>query len=397
MITKTKTLTDLNNFYKFMNADPLSFNGMYLSCLPTTNTLCGDEDIWSQYEMPLSREKLAELVKIAEFEVEDALGTPVSPKWIKEEINIPKAWFNEQTSIPLSKLIFKTKKHNIIRFGQQRLEKIISSVEITYKDLDEDGFNESAEITFQLPEDEQLSDIKLYFYDTNYEITGFIITSYDEDSRQVIVNIDSWLLVKPELYFKRFFNNTGTAIDACNSDNFVEFIDIWVDSVDICKPSIEFVYNEFHQCNGSCQENKQPGCAVVVDKCVGTFKVNLQSYDEETGCVIDKTVSMCSKPNKIIVYYQAGCYDNDALCSQLEDIVFKLVAARYPYPNCDCKCVQSVLQSLAQNTSLYVKDEKILYRYPSSVMVNANFGTAVGEIEASIGINRLLEEFCNYF
>jgi len=110
---------------------------------------------------------------------------------------------------------------------------------------------------------------------------------------------------------------------------------------------------------------------------------------------------MCSTPTKIIVYYQSGCFDSDcqneySICKELEDIVFKIIAARYPYPTCDCKCIQSVLKTMAQQTSFIIKDEGIIYRYNAKVMSNAVFGTAVGEIEASMALLRIMERFCNY-
>ena len=400
MITQTKTAVDLNNFYKFLNSDPLTFNGMYLSCIDTGDSLCGDGDIWSHYNMPLSREKLSQLVLTAELEVEEFLGTPVKARWIKEEIEIPTTWFNNNLSIPITEMTFKTSKRFIKRFGQQRLEKIISNVEITYIDLDEDGFNESAEITFELPENEELCDVRLYFLDTEYELRGFTIKSYDEDSRDVVITIDSWLLIKPNLYLKRDFLRNSPALDGCNQENYVEFLDVWVDAVDTCKPSIEFVFNESHNCNGSCVDSKQPGCARIINSCEGTFKVNTQAYDEN-DCVTDGSFSICGRPKKIIVYYQAGCFSTDcqdeySICKVIEDIVFKITAARYPYPTCDCKCIQSVLKTMAQQTSFIIKNEGIIYRYNSKVMENAVFGTAVGEIEASMQLYRIMESFCNY-
>lgn len=94
MITKTKTLSNLNNFYNFMNSDPLSFNGMYLSCVEDANTLCGEDEIWDAFNFPLSREKLAQLALKAELDIESVIGTPVKPKWVKEEIEMPSTWFN---------------------------------------------------------------------------------------------------------------------------------------------------------------------------------------------------------------------------------------------------------------------------------------------------------------
>lgn len=400
MLTRTKPLTDLNNFYKFLNSDPLTFNGMYLSCVDTGDTLCGDGDIWSNYEMPLSREKLAQLAITAEVEIAELLGTPVKPQWIKEELEVPKSWFSNTVSIPIADMVFKTSKRFIKRFGQQRLEKIVSNVEVTYFDEDEDGFNELAEITFELPENEELCDIKLYFYDTNFELTGFTIKSYDTDLRNVTITIDSWLLIKPELYLKRAFIRNTPAVDGCNNENFAEALDVWIDTVDVCKPSVEFVFNDNHRCNGSCEESKQPGCATILNSCEGTFKVNSQRYDDD-GCVTSGYTAMCSTPTKIIVYYQSGCLDNDcqneySICKELEDIVFKIIAARYPYPTCDCKCIQSVLKTMAQQTSFIIKDEGIIYRYNSKVMSNAVFGTAVGEIEASMALLRIMERFCSY-
>lgn len=402
MITKTKTLTDLNNFYKFMNTDPLSFNGMYLSCVQDVNTLCGDDEIWDSFNFPLSREKLAQITQKAELDVSAVLGTSIKPKWVREEIEIPSTWFNNKLSKRIEDILFRTGYTFIKRFGQQRLEKIVESVEVIYSDADGDEFNEQATLNFTLPENEELCDIKLYFYDTNYEITGFKIISFDEDTRNVQIKIDSWLLVKPELYINRTFQRNSPAIDGCNTDNFTEYIDIWINGIDTCKPSVEFIIDENHNCNGTCTDAKQPGCAKAINKCEGTFKVIPQAYDED-GCVTGGSSTFCGRITKLIVYYEAGCYSNDCefcsdecFCSDLEDIIFKIVAARYPYPTCDCKCIQSVLKTYAQQTSLIVKNEGRTFRYSDRYMDNAIFGTAVGEIEAAIALLNIREKFCSY-
>jgi len=51
---------------------------------------------------------------------------------------------------------------------------------------------------------------------------------------------------------------------------------------------------------------------------------------------------------------------------------------------------------MAQQTSFIIKDEGIIYRYNAKVMSNVVFGTAVGEIEASMALLRIMERFCNY-
>lgn len=402
MITKTKTATDLNNFYKFLNIDPLSFNGMYLSCMQQ-DSLCGDDSIWTAYDMPLSREKLAELVRMAEQNIETELGTPVKAKWIREEIEIPSVWFNSKIKKPVWDILFQASKRFIKRVGQQRLERILEDVGISFTDEDNDGFDELATITFTLPVDEQVCDIKLYFPDTEHEITGFEILSYDEETRETVVVIDSWLLVKPELYFKRSFIRNSPAIDGCSDDSFVLTVDIWIDAVDTCKPSVEIVYPDGHICNGICTDSKQPGCMTVVNSCEGTFKVVPQSYDDD-GCVQAGSALICGLPTKIIVYYQAGCHTTSCLdscndscfCADLEDIVFKLAASRYPYPNCDCPCISSVLKTYSQQTSLIVRNEGRTFRYSDKYTDQAIFGTTVGEIEAAIALNNIKDKFCNY-
>lgn len=402
---RTKTLTNTNNFYIFFNGDPIAFNGMYLSCISLPASICGDEDIWEQHEMPLSREKLAQLVLQAENDVASVLGTFVKPKWVTEEIEVPTSWHGRtKLGIPLADITFKTKHRYIRRFGQQDLKKIVEAVALTYVDRDGDGYDEVATFSFTLPEDSNLCDIKLYFPNTTYEIGTANVISYDVETRVANYEIDSWLLVKPELYINRKFAKTETAIDACDSDNFVLTIDIWEDALDTCKPAVEFVYDE-HTCTTNCRENRQPGCAKILDKCEGKFKVSAQRYDDD-GCVADGvTCAVCSVPKKIIVHYQAGCHsdsclpgqcDTDCFCNELEWIVFKLAASNLPYPTCDCGCIQSVLRTMQQETSLVVKREERVLNYPGWMKNEAIFGTSVGKIEAAIDLLRVAEKFCNY-
>lgn len=402
----TKTLTDVNNFYKFFYGDPLSFNGLYPNCVPSQPTLCGDDDIWTQYDFGLSRDILAKLVLQAENNVASALGTFVKPKWVREEIEIPANWFNpSQRGKPINQMIFTTKYSYIKRFGQQSLSKILDGVEITYQDDDNDSFFETALSIFTLPENSNLCDLKFYFHNTRHEIGKPNLISYDEDTREVILSFDIWLLVKPELYINRTFRKTDSAIDACDIDNFITEFDVWEDTVDTCKPSVEFIYDETHSCSTGCKENKQPGCAISVDACEGRFKVNPQSYDED-GCVIDgKYCGICSIPKKIVVYYQAGCHSNscgigdcdtECFCTELEWIVFKLAASYFPVANCDCPCFSNVLKAMQQETSLIIKTEERIYNYPSWVRNEAIFGTAVGQIEAALDLLRIQEKFCNF-
>jgi len=404
MITKIKTLTNLNNFYRFINSDPLSFNGIYLSCVNDSNTLCGEDEIWDSHQFPLSREKLAEITQRVEAEVSNILGTHVKPKWVREEIDVPANWFNNKTHKRIEDIIFRTHNTFIKRAGQQRLERVVESVEITYSDSDGDGFNEQAVINFTLPENENLCDVKLFFQDSQNEITGFNIVSFDTNTREVRITIDAWLLIKPELYINRTFIKNSPAIDGCDSNNFVEFIDIWINGIDPCKPSIELVIDESHTCNGSCTDSIQPACMKIQNKCEGTFTIIPQAYDEEDGCVTNKTNTLCGRIVKIIAYYEVGCFstncdglcNDDCFCSDLEDIIFKIVAARYPYPTCDCKCIQSVLKTYSQQTSLIVKSEGRTFRYNDRYMDNAILGTTVGEIEAAIALLNIREKFCSY-
>lgn len=395
MLTRIKTLVNLNNYYKFLSSDPLTFNGIYLSCVDTGASLCGDEDIWSAYEMPLSRERLAQLVHDAEIDVQNALGTPVGLTWIREEIEIPKVWFNNKRSINITDMTFRTKFSNVKRFGQAKLQKILPSEQVVLSDDDNDGFTETGTLIFTLPEGYDYCDIKLYFKDTNYELQGFEITKYDSEIREVTIHIDGWLLVNPELYIKRGFNRNIPAIDGCQIDNFIDLLDIYIDTVDSCKPMVEFVSSDTTRCSNSCEQTKQPGCATVIDGCNGTFSVNFQTYDED-GCVIAGNPCSCCTPDKIIVYYQAGCDITCNDCSDIEDIVFKLATSRYPKPTCDCKCFTSVMLDLAQQTSFIVKNEGFLVRYNQVYMENAIFGSRVGEIEASIALQRIKEKYCNY-
>lgn len=380
MIANTKTLTNINNFYNFLNSDPLSFNGLYLSCTPSVDSICGDDEIWLQYAMPLSREKLAQVIKQAEDAVATELGTFVGLKWISEIIDIPTNFFyNRSNGRPLNEITFKTKYKFVRRFGQQKNEKI-TTVTLTYHDDDGDGFSEYATASFTLPSGKNLCDTKLFYKDTNHELGLANTTDFNEITRLVSLKIDGWLLVKPNLYLTR----SNTAFDGCDESNFVTEIDIYNDGVDSEKPQAELFYDTT-TCNAGCDESSVTACVKLIDGCNGIFSISPDT-------------TFCGRATKVKVYYQAGCFDceDNAFCSTLENIVFKLAASYLPYPTCDCKCVQSVLMTMQQQTSLFVKAEGRAFNFPSWYKENSIFGTTVGAIEAAIDLLRVKEIFCQY-
>lgn len=399
-VTKIKTLTDINNFYTFFGGNPLYFNGLYPNCI-STPSLCGDGDIWEQYNLPLSRERLAQAIKNSENKVAEVIGTFVRPNWVSEEIDIPLHWSNKGT-IPLQDITFQSKYSFIKRFGQKKLTKIIPNASVEYYDRDGDGFEEVAELTITVPENVNICDLKFYHKDTAYELGKPRLIVYDSETGNADYEIDSWLLVRPELYINQTFSAIN-AINACDSANFVTAIDVYEEAADLCKPQVEILY-EKASCTANCEYDRQPACAKMVNSCEGRFKISPQGYDED-GCVTNSSSSFCGTASKIIVHYQAGCHstvclpgdcDTDCFCKELETIVFKLAASELPYPTCDCSCIQSILQMYQQQTSLIVKAENRVFNYPGWIKDEAIFGTTVGQIEAAMELLLLAEKFCKY-
>lgn len=406
-VTQTKSPIPLEWFARFINIDPLLFNGIDIShCAPYDyRPLCNFYwGQWNQGKEMYNREQLAECICSAYERVSNYLGVRPTLQWECEEIELQANWFTQQPpGTYIENMTFKTKWSHVKEFGQRKLA-YIQTVTLEYMFSGDDQFSEEAFFTIVVPDDIDVCDIHAYFQGGTYEIEPIELISYDECSREAKFRIDSWNLVRPELYIRRSWKEECPV--KCTLDNFVTQIDVYSDSPDLCKPQVEILYPENHSCKKSCRDNVQPACVRIIDHCNGYFKIVPQTFDEN-GCVTEgQPCACCGCPYKIRIWYRAGCSSDckgncktDCYCKELINAVNLLATVCLDeYPNCECGCISQNIQKWQVQTSLIPKNGD-RWNLPASLRneMATGFGTKVGEIEALLRLNQILasEQFCS--
>lgn len=401
-ISKTQTPICLNGFAEFANIDPLLFNCIDISsCVHNYQANC--EHFWTQWKSRemYNQEDLAECLCFAYERVKQFTGISPTLEWQCEEIEIESNWFtNVPPGIHIANMTFRTDYGMIKEFGQRLFEKL-DTVDLIYVDNDGDTFNEEAVLRYTVPDDVPICDLKIYHTGTDYEICPIEIVLFEEKSRVIEIKIDAWNLIKPEKYMTRSWLPIRGFI-ACDEENFVLDVDIYKDTVDPCKPQIEIIYPDNHQCGNSCRDNIQPACVRLIDKCNGYFQIVPQKFDCD-GCVIEgDPCNMCACPYKIKIHYRAGCHsdtctgqcDDNCRCKMLHRAVYMLASVCLPSYSCNCECMDGEIQQWQQNTSLVSTDSKARWNIPASLKNNIQLGLTWGELSAQMLLDQIGEEFC---
>lgn len=389
--TSIYTKTNINDFADWMQINPLSFNNIDLSnCLEDYDSVC---KFWNQYVYNnsafISRESLAQALKIAEGIVESQIETFVKPTFVtNEEHSIP-LYFNKSiTAIQnIKSLYFVTNYKNIISFGQRR-NIDIGLQEINRSDEDADGIEETVTVIISLPEANMQNGIHIYhpdhINDSRYEYR-YTILNYDADDFVLTIKINFYETLLLEHIFTTQFGKIF-AIDGCIEDTlFVDSVYAVFSDVSDCLPHGEIVYVD-STCKENCEEKTIAFCTKIVDKAQGIFQIIPQNVDEETGCLIENSLPcITGKPVRIRVNYYSGT--NDDLIQQA---VFNLTAAMLALYLCDCDCLSPILHYLQQDTAIKTKDNS--FQYPFDIMSNP-FGTRIGQIEAWKLIQKYLDTY----
>ena len=404
-VTNTRVPFPLEYFMDTMNIDPLLFNGIDISqCIYQNDSYCNF--FWDQYNsgrQMYNREQLAQCLCSAFDRVSQYIGVKPVLTWECDTIEVPNNWFtNSQLGVNVSNLMLRTNWNMVKDFGQRLLTKL-ETTNLTYNAVGDDNFSEEATFTITLPESLETCDIKAYFTDTDFEIEPIYLVSFDEETREAIYKINSWNLLNPDLYIKRSWKNNVPY--SCDISNFVTEIDVYSETIDICKPQAMIIYKDSHTCTNACTDNEQPACVRLIDNCNGYFGITPQKYNDE-GCVINGyDCNICSIPYKVKVWYRAGCFkpcnekcDSYCYCRNLIDTVSILAACCLDeYPNCECACMSMTIQKWQAQTSLIPKTGD-RWNLPASIRneLGSGFGTKVGEIEVILRLNQMLasENLC---
>ena len=398
----------IDGFREFLKQDPITFNQLYLGCCPEYNSPCSDDGTWgihSQFGFYYSHAEVYDCLCAAFDKVARFTNIYPTLQWTCDEtIEIARNWnSNLRPGIRLEDMVFKTQWSMVKDWGARRNEKL-GTANVIYVDDEGDGFSETAYVEFDLTgHNVELCDLYLSYTHDNFKICPIKIESFDSVTNIVRFRIDSWHLVKPELYKPHW--KESKLIDACKIENLMENVDIYVDGIDTCKPAGVIEFEDLGNCRPSCDTVKVPFCVRPLDECQGLFKITLLAWDEN-GCAVPGTqcIEPCLRPVRMKVNYRSGC-GHDCLgncgefcnCTILHTAVYMIASSCLSVRSECCECVQEELRRWQREPFIITAGNE-RFNLPASIRndpSNMSFGMTLGDIQAAVTLNQFLENFCD--
>jgi hypothetical protein len=377
-INSNQITSSINGFATFFGLNPFYFNFLDPSCLYPVTDIC--LEFWSQntYNSTngLSIELLSQLLYEAELEIMTYYGLSLGAWIVNERHNYPIELRHGNYIVPyIHDVVFKT-KYKIDYFGQRKFTPV-ATTNLTYVDNDSDTYSEAARITYTIPTGKSIEDIKFYYPnhlgESNYEIKDYRLISLTNDV--AVFEFDAWNLVSLSTLTSTKFKNTK-AHSLCNPAIYLSTIGIGFEEKDSCLPDIKLFYKE-DACIINCDYDNVPACGIKVSD--NLFKLALQSYDTETGCVIIDTpteIDLCQRIDYIEVNYHTSS-DNSYL---LQHAIYYLAASRFPLQNCQCDCIKNIFGTLQKDTRFKEKNAGNYNTFNTDQ--RSPFGTRIGELKA---------------
>lgn len=368
----TDYLSSINKFATFFGLNPFYFNFLDPSCLYQIDETC--LEFWTQNQFNstngLSIELLGQLIQYAEEQILEYYGESLG-KWITNEQHLyPHIIRHGENVVPqLHNITFKT-DYRLVKFGTPLITEL-DTVPITYIDKDNDTFTETGRITYTV-ENLDPSTLKFYYpgYFNVYELKDYKVISYTNNV--LTVEFNKYDLISIETIVNKPFNRKK-AFSMCDETIYLDEIIIATETTNTCLPDVKLYYLESN-CEPNCNYLHYPACGVKMDD--KFFHIRPQSYDDETGCVINKYAPICYDISHIEVNY----FTQSKNIYLVEQAIWNLVAARFPLANCNCTCTEGILQPLQIDTQ-YKEKNSGNYIF-TNTDARSPFGTKIGELRA---------------
>lgn len=374
-INTKELVSNLSGFASFFHLNPYYFNYLDPSCKVQVNDIC--LDFWGQfaYTSPngLSIELLASLLKEAEYEIKKHYNLTVG-EWVEDEkIMYPTTVRHGERLAPTFHDVKLVTKYPIKVFGQKEVN-ILATSSIVYHDYDNDGYNEVARLTYNIPVDVSSDDLKFYYPDhageSGYELNNYRVIS--NINNVIIVEFDAYDLVKLEVINKHRFT-TGKSNDMCG-DIYLSMVSIVEEKVSECLPSVKLWYRD--TCVENCEYLHTPACGIKLGNRL--FRINLQAYDEN-GCVVGAYNNLHCMPLNV-EYLSVNYYSETEYKDIVQSAIYYIAAARFPLQSCECPCIKSIFGGLQQDIRYRPKDSGTWSVSSSDYL--SPFGTKIGELKA---------------
>lgn len=406
----TPTLLSLDRFARIFGMPPLPFNqALTVNLNPPVFPVGNCSSVWYQYDWQnydqSSREQVAMAIDNAEKELAGIMGFYPAPKWIyEEEITYPRMYnnlFSDSDGLLPNGLAVSvhTKNSKLLGLGKRAvtLQITVSSAPgggLVYSDADSDGFYETATITTAVAATDK-KEVKLYFAghsgDPTYEIRP--VKSKTLVGGVLTVVLDSWLLIKPDLW-EHYPTDTGTSvIDASTTANFVTSVEIYREYNDTTVAPITFYWEGSPGCSGCggngcelCLNGTQDGCASIRDANLGNIVPYPAEYYNGTWAYTEPLYF--GEPRTLKVSYLSGAVDSlylqgvthDPLSNYWAEVIAWLALTRLERDVCGCGSAQAIAERLRVN--LIESTSGGSSYYPVQDVITNPLGTRMGEFMA---------------
>lgn len=436
----TATFTPLDEVARLAGINPVHFNGAYAGDIAWQPCgVCSDfwwQNSW-QSDTGFSRENLARTIAEAEEQVSTLLGHPILPALKKKVFDyipmspqiVQKQYFSSLDSLRYS--VHQANAHcslgtpayylgpHLTKYKPKRWAQVITAdvvdFTLTYLDVDDDGFAEVAEVVFSLTQNVPACNFGLFTYghfgDTTWRIRPFksisVILNEDTSEYDYTIRVDSWQMIRPELWEEvprgstgdgRVIGNTTQcsvrAIDMTQDGVFVDKVMVGLRIDDPAYQTVTFRFDQGRSgcCSNSsclaCTAREVSGCYAELTRSDGFVVPIPATYDEEKGWCVSNAFSCCGvTPGTVEISYWDGLerdYVLDSTCGlvpsqSIRQIIMLLAISRAQLGHCDCDC--NAGQSW-KKLSEDLTETKGAGRYLSFDVINNPFGLSRGEIMA---------------
>jgi hypothetical protein len=426
------TLLSLDRYAKILGVNPAHFNGAAANSLsPAVFPInVGCKDVWYQHAWQkfdaLSREDLAEAIYDAEKDIERELGYSPGPKWVTNEVHqYPRPFYREAFGNGLNvrgqqKSIRARQGSKFIQAGQRGTTLIGTATTaggtLVYSDPDGDGFSELATITLTTTVTDT-QEIAVFTASKSAAKEWQIrpLKSVSISGGSVVITLDSWLLIDPDLwefYPTGVTETSGNLINISTTGNFVTSIDVYRIFTDFTQQSAKFYWERdpvanklifCSSCGGTgcetCTLRTQDGCLHVRDVERGTVVPVPASYDSTDARWEGANWLECREPDQVKIWYYAGDLDERYLASETNEplsdywahTIAWLATARTKRPFCACGGSHAMQSWLRQDFARSGTDETFVI--DADQLANP-FGTTRGAIMAWQRVSKLnLKQF----
>lgn len=383
----TVTMIPLARVAQILQTDPYHFFSVYTSKRPF-RFACPDD--WYQHDWQeagkLSRENMASALRQAEDAVVKELCWAPIPQWFEEEHAIQNYYKPEVTGLYNSRGRLKSVTTNfghVTEFGQ-RASTFIDTPATTFHDYDADGFDETAEITFNTTVT-AADELHVYYPDKNgrpeWEIRP--ISYIDITAGVATVRFPKYLAGLEALIERPIDpDQPHIGLDGDDNTQFLATVDVYRVYSDPAVQATFYFEDDLDCSSGDCEPATATGCLQARDRRLGVVAYKPATYDTDTATYADSY--FCQEPDKIKIYYRAGWqdianeYPNRQMDAALERLIIYYALSLLDTKLHGCDNTMDIWKK--QTTDMAMITDDVRYVVPWALLGNP-FGTSRAAIQ----------------